>query len=101
MVEAEPDLALDEGAAIFPACRDRDEVGRSRKLDVDPERVLEPHNGTEEHLGLRDEPDVHVDRRLPPAVQDGSCAAGEVAGAVPVRGAAEGAYEAPDVLGVG
>ena len=68
---------------------------------VDLEVVLQSRDRAQQRFGLRDEPYVHSDRRLPPTEKDRRGATGQVAGPLPVGRVPEPPHEATDSGGVG
>src|SRR5436305_7646815 len=99
VIEGEPPLLRDEGAAVSPVGELGNELVRGGQLDVDLELVLEAGKGTKEPVGLGlhlDVDDVDVDRARTPTEEDGRGTAREVKADVPLRLPAELAHEAAD-----
>jgi hypothetical protein len=101
VAEGEPPASLGEKAPFLPAVGQRNEVSRRGELDVDLKLVLQARDRTQDGVLVRDELDVNVDRRRPPAKQDGGRPAGQVADALTLGGGVERGQEAPDPLRVG
>src|SRR5574341_312926 len=58
MVKGKAPDALDEWTPVLPARRHRNEVGRTRQLDIELQLLLEPGDGPEQRVLLRNQLDV-------------------------------------------
>src|SRR6188474_1323222 len=83
----ERDIALlaDERASFLPPVGHRDEIGGRCQLDVEIQLLLEPWNLAQQLVLIGNQLDVDVDGGCSPAMENRSCAAGEINPAL-VRG---------------
>ena len=101
VTKGEPLQALDERASLLPALGERNEVPRGGELDVDLQLVLEAGNRSQDGVLFGNELQVDVDRRRPPAGEDGGRSADQVADAVLLGGGIQGREQTLDPLLVG
>jgi hypothetical protein len=101
VAEGEPPPLLGGQAALFPAGGQGDEVAGRGELDVDRQLVLQAGDGAQDGVLLGDELQVDVDRRRPPAEQDGCRPARQIADTLFLGRRVEGSGEAPYPLDVG
>jgi hypothetical protein len=93
VVEGQWPVLGDKRAALAPAGKLGDEVGRGRQLDVDPEFLFQAGNRRENFAVVGHELQVHVDAGEAPALEHRAGAAREVDAAGLPSGAAQGLHE--------